>query len=488
MNLYKEYMQNKFDLSTFGLEKREWDGYFCTPEDAGILGWTGVDGIHYCTVKTLGETVFCVDPMGDYGRYVFPVAENFEIFLRLLIACKDEAYIGQAHAWTKEEYRTITEEATVSPEAEAVIADLKHTYGLSPMDEPYIYLKRIYDNFDYHTIPYRDEYYEYVPREEAPQEKEWKVWFSFNDHKGGEKAGEALPLDAQFTWGGYAFYIPCAYVCGKGLVLDIFAEADTETARTYLFKELYADDGQTDMENPFAFDYRTYVTVNGNRMREKSSQCGYWAKGYDSYESEDVREILMHYGLDTEKCFLYRRIRFPWATKSRPKIKNLTVSMEQRPISMKGERFRVNGIGQEITFKHPITKTEHILTVREYEESTMDFSRSDGYEHPTHCTQMSYTLSPTLSATQFYVSDTRHSDLPRKMKVAQKEKNDFESALALIGGADGPTAVFAVRKQTAEDLRSACSSLTFKPRTDVEWQMIFREKTLEDTEVVLFLK
>ena len=104
MNLYKEYMQNILDLSALGLMKRDWDGYFCTPKGAEIIGWPGVDGIHYCKVKMFKDIVFCVNPMGDAGRYVFPVAENFEIFLRLLLTCKDEAYIEQAHAWTKAKF------------------------------------------------------------------------------------------------------------------------------------------------------------------------------------------------------------------------------------------------------------------------------------------------------------------------------------------------------------------------------------------------
>ena len=99
MNLYEQYIKNKFDLSAFGIERGESrSDYFCTPKGAKIIGWTGVDGIHYCTIKALGEIVFAVEPMGYAGRHAFPVAENFEDFLRLLMACGHEAYIEQAHA------------------------------------------------------------------------------------------------------------------------------------------------------------------------------------------------------------------------------------------------------------------------------------------------------------------------------------------------------------------------------------------------------
>ena len=48
--------------------------------------------------------------MGYAGRHAFPVAENFEDFLRLLMACGHEAYIEQAHAWSQEQYDSFEKE------------------------------------------------------------------------------------------------------------------------------------------------------------------------------------------------------------------------------------------------------------------------------------------------------------------------------------------------------------------------------------------
>ena len=491
MDLYKEYMKNNLDLSALGLMKRDGDGYFCTPKNAQIIGWTGVDGIHYCKIKKFGETVFCVDPMGDTGRCVFPVAEDFEMFLRLLLACKDEAYIEQAHVWTREKFEEYVSEYTPDAKAENTLAILKDEYGLLPMKEPHPYLKALYDGFDYGKIPYTDEYYEYVPREEPPKETEWKVYFSMDDHK-GERAGEPMVLDAHFSWGENDFYVPCAYICGKGLVLDIFFEADTEKTQAFLFRYLNAaseeeHDRMRD-ENPLVLNYRATLTVNGDCMKEKRAEYRLWAEGFESYESAEMREILEHYGMDTEKCWGFQRISFPWATKSKPKIRSLSLSLAERPKSVRGDRFRVSGAGNTVSFVHPITRVSHTMTVQAYEQTVLETLFSDGYEHPTHFTQLSYTVEPPLSPSQFHISDTRRSDLPRKINNAEIPRSDFASALAIIGGADGPTAVFSVRKQDTDGQRTASSSLSFAPRTDVEWQMIFRERSREDTEIVLFLK
>lgn len=492
INLYEDYRTNKLDLSAVGLMKRDEDGYFCTPKDADICGWTGVDGIHYCKIKRFGDMIFCVNPMGDTGRYVFPVAENFEIFLRLLLACKDESYIEQAHAWTKLQFEKYINEYIPNAEAESVCSHLKNDYLLSPFDDPHTYLTQIYDSFDYDKIPYTDEYYEYVPREEIPKAKEWKVYFSFNDHKGGEKPGEPMMLDKHFSWDGTDFYIPCAYICGKGIVLDIFFETETAKTQEFLFRFLYAETQEEHdrmkNENPLSFDYRASVFVNGTRMKEQRAQGDVWAEGFEVYESPLMREVLEHYGMDTAKCLNWRRISFPWATKSKPKIKSISLSLTEHPKIMRGDRFRVNGQGDTVSFLHPITKISHTLTVQEYVQDTAPMTVSDGYEHPSHFTQLSYTIDPPLSSTQFHISDTRRSDLPRKIQAASLPADDFASAMLLIGGADGPTSVFAVKKQTSDDLHSSCSSLSFEPRTDVEWQMNFRYRTKKDKEVVLFLK
>lgn len=53
----------------------------------------------------------------------------------------------------------------------------------------------------------------------------------------------------------------------------------------------------------------------------------------------------------------------------------------------------------------------------------------------------------------------------------------------MIGGADGPTAVF-VGAHTPK-LHAACSSLHFEPVGEVEWRTVFSEKQMEDLDVCL---
>ncbi|MBE6609810.1 MAG: sodium ion-translocating decarboxylase subunit beta [Ruminococcaceae bacterium] len=490
MNLYEQYIKNKFDLSAFGIERGESrSDYFCTPKGAKIIGWTGVDGIHYCTIKALGEIVFAVEPMGDAGRHAFPVAKDFEDFLRLLMACGHEAYIEQAHAWSREHYEAFAKDNPISEEARALIDQLAEQFGLAPTDDPYNYLKDIYDSFDFSAVPYKKDYYEYVPKDDMPLPKEWNVYFSLDGKTGREKAGEEVALNKSFLWDGHSLSVPSFYVCSRGLVIDLFVEIDSEKAQAYLFRETFSEDSEDiseDAENPFTFDFRASVTVNGIELKQTRAKGNRWALGFEFYESESMRDILNHYELSLEKCYVWRRICFPWATKSKPNIKNFSLKLEQRPKSMLVNKFFVKGSGEQIKFEHPVTKSEHTLTVTEYLDDKLSGFHpvSDGYEHPAYCTKMAYTLEPDLTNTEFSVSDTRHSDPPKKTNIPAKEY-DFVSSIAIIGGADGPTAVFLGVPQNSQNLHAACSALTFEPQNKVEWKITIRAKTVDDIETEL---
>ena len=60
---------------------------------------------------------------------------------------------------------------------------------------------------------------------------------------------------------------------------------------------------------------------------------------------------------------------------------------------------------------------------------------------------------------------------------------DHAAAIGVIGGADGPTAVF-VGAQTPK-LHAVCSSLHFEPVGEVEWRAVFSEKLMEDLDICL---
>ena len=71
----------------------------------------------------------------------------------------------------------------------------------------------------------------------------------------------------------------------------------------------------------------------------------------------------------------------------------------------------------------------------------------------------------------------------RKKASTTEDHSVLAAAIGVIGGADGPTAVF-VGAHTPK-LHAACSSLHFEPVGEVEWRAVFSEKLMEDIEVCL---
>ena len=56
MNYLNSYLRSKLDLSHIGFQRGEKESnYFCTPVLSKVIGWAGVDGIHFCVSKHFGE-------------------------------------------------------------------------------------------------------------------------------------------------------------------------------------------------------------------------------------------------------------------------------------------------------------------------------------------------------------------------------------------------------------------------------------------------
>ena len=161
MTLYEKYKKLNIDTTLIGLEKGSWAGdYFCTPKGATIIGWE--NSIHYCFIKGYGEMVFAVNPETCVDKYVYPLAENFEEFLRLIVACGSTTAVEQIIGWTKEqfiEFVNSSDNAFVPNQAE-VLQKLKEELNVEQRENVYEYVKEIQANLDDSKIEYTEEYYD----------------------------------------------------------------------------------------------------------------------------------------------------------------------------------------------------------------------------------------------------------------------------------------------------------------------------------------
>lgn len=69
-------------------------------------------------------------------------------------------------------------------------------------------------------------------------EKKYKVFYqgSLYGHFGRDRAGKEIAVNKSFTWGGEEWLVPSVYVCGKGLVADMFKKVSIESFLEFIEK------------------------------------------------------------------------------------------------------------------------------------------------------------------------------------------------------------------------------------------------------------
>ena len=379
VTIYEKYLKLNINSSHIGLEYGvSKNNYFCTPKGASIIGWAGVDGIHFCFMRGYGEMVFAVSPMNIHGNYVHPLALNFKDFLRLLLACGHTAALEQVWRWDQAQFNGFLRGNVPTAEQLVALDIIQEKLSLTPMDRPFTYIKDLQAGFDYSRIKYTEDYDDFVPAE--PQMPEWKVYFDGNfwgDH-GRERAGKEIPLNRQFVWEDEDWNIPAIYTCSKGLVIDFYLKVSPERIRAFMDKWKLLDDNdgtdftdeqrmQIDAENPLAVNMNPKAVLNGTEL-SSSHGCGLsWNPCFPEGNGLEAKSVVQHYGLDPDQGYAIWRSAFLWKTQQKPQIKTLSVVLAQGPIVKSGPHFRVSLPGEEIEFTHSSTGQKFTLTVQGYE-------------------------------------------------------------------------------------------------------------------------
>ena len=330
-----------------------------------------------------------------------------------------------------------------------------------------------------------------------------KVYFSgnFSTHERFERPGQELGCDAYSSWAGQHWYIPAVYLCSKGLVADVCRMVPREDLKAYRDKwaayegqddvpeELYR---QADAENPFdAIAYQPEIIVNGKTMEYKRG-AGLYYDPYNPQESasgEEVRRVMAHYGLDAAQGWEVRRWVFPWETKRRPKnITSMALKFIAREQPHPAVRFHAEP-GKVVKFMHPVSGVPCTLTVQALEPAQLpvrNFPHADTWDWPLCCVQMCYTLTPAPSEGWVQVNDLADSDRPVQKKQEEGAEHTKAGVIGVIGGTDGPTAVFVAGKSDGMT-RTAVSSVHFAPVSPqgVEWEVVYYQKDVSGETVQL---
>lgn len=150
MTLYEKFCQLGIDGRWIGLEKSDMCvEYFCTPKNATVIGWE--NSIHYCFIRGYRDMVFAINPEPCVEKYVYPLAMNFKDFLRLILACGSTTAVEQIIGWRKEQF-----EDFLHSDDNAVLPEQR----LTPMENPYEYVKAVQEQHDDSKIKYSNNFYD----------------------------------------------------------------------------------------------------------------------------------------------------------------------------------------------------------------------------------------------------------------------------------------------------------------------------------------
>ncbi len=163
-NIFLQFRCLSFPKHAIGLEWSDADvPYFCTPIGAEVIGWSGVDGIHFCFISSVStDMVFAVSPMPCGKHHVEPIAHSFRDFLSLVLFCNDAGPLEQICYTDEAQFLSLleSEKEAVNPERDAALKILRSEFGVESHSNAYQYVKGLQADFDYSIIPFSEEYYD----------------------------------------------------------------------------------------------------------------------------------------------------------------------------------------------------------------------------------------------------------------------------------------------------------------------------------------
>lgn len=335
-----------------------------------------------------------------------------------------------------------------------------------------------------------------------PEPLPWKVTFEgsfFSFQKTRERAGVPLPFSGEFDWAGHHWLVLGVYSCGKGLVVDLCMRVEPEELTNFMKKwgltpanmEYLSFPREQRMriesESPFSFSYSPCVVADG-KIVKRVRGCGVSYAPLQEEISGDLegKWLVEHYQLDKTKGWYLWRWSFPW--RKRREIETLSLKLEAQPVDQPGKPFQVKKAGEKVKLTRPHTGGTYTLTLIEDKAQKLGGKLffPKGWDIPTNYRQMTYTLEPEIPKGLLTLRDCTEGDQWRKN--GEVHVSSGAASIGIIGGADGPTAVFVShgeRPKPKPEAQVAYSSIHFDLVEEVTWLPVFHEKLVEDKEITL---
>lgn len=158
---YENFLQLNIKKELLALESLEYlYPYWCYPINAKPIGLEG--SILYSFIDGYNDIVFSCNPESCVDITVYPLARNFEDFMRLILTCGSVNPIEQIIWMDKAQFEEHMKQEQLFRSEEQIHAlqTIKETFHLSLIENPFEYVKELQKDFDDCFIQYSDEYYD----------------------------------------------------------------------------------------------------------------------------------------------------------------------------------------------------------------------------------------------------------------------------------------------------------------------------------------
>lgn len=159
---FEKFMALDVDKRVIGLEESDDYDDFCIPIGAKIFAGLGVDGVQFCMIDGFDDMFFSISPYALYNKYVNPLSYHFEDFLGLVLSCKNSNPLEQIYWSNEDDFTAFLEEdmKNLFDGQELALQRIQTELQITPIPDPFSYVKKIQAEFDYSLIKYSDEFYE----------------------------------------------------------------------------------------------------------------------------------------------------------------------------------------------------------------------------------------------------------------------------------------------------------------------------------------
>lgn len=292
------------------------------------------------------------------------------------------------------------------------------------------------------------------------------IYWNANERNNKGLPGRKQPIDYYFDYAGKRRCIPAIYRFPEGIVFDILTMLDEAELRAFLDKYQGMEEALTpaqrravEGEHPYQAVSLREIKINDNRpLNGWSSTSSFHLPWMESYAQLEKEAKAYKNQLEGASCFVCERFTFPFCPEPISKWQRLRRWLFPKQINRivieisKTTRFLpiessftlpydFSDVHIE-TFRHPQTQMLHTLYFQGIEHEEVQLP-TDRKRKTLHATWLSYEIDPALPE-----GDRLQFDSSIQWEPEPIEANGFyhhstsAAAIGIIGGADGPTAIF----------------------------------------------